>query len=96
VDGCDLQKRESRSADILLATLIRHAPLDEPPPVLALAVAMIEASFGAALVPPVRGATLLTSRLLPAPLRAVPLAAIAAAAHAKRQAAGLTSTESQP
>jgi hypothetical protein len=96
MDGCDLEKRESRSADRLLATVIRHAPLDEPPPVLALAVAMIEAPFGAALVPTVRCTTLLPSGLLTAPLPAVPLAAIAAAAHVEHGAAGLGSTESQP
>jgi len=87
LDHCVLQQREGRSAAPLAATLIRHAPLDEPPPVLPLAVPVIEPSLRAVLMPAVRRAALLTTRLLPTPIGAVPLPTIAAAAHVEHRTA---------
>jgi hypothetical protein len=88
-DDCVLQKREGTSAAQFAATLIRHAPPDQPPAVLALAVTVIEPSLQALLVPSVRRAALLTPSLLPTPLRAVPLPPVAAAAHVERSTACL-------
>jgi hypothetical protein len=75
------QEREGRRADRRAATLIRHAWLGQPTPVLPLTVAVVEPPFLAALMPPIGRTTLLATRLGPTPLGAVPLAPIAGAAH---------------
>ena len=60
---------------------------DQPPAVRPLAIAMVEASFGALLVPAIRRAALLTPCLVSTPLRAVALPAIAPPAHVEHRPA---------
>jgi hypothetical protein len=81
------QGRERRRADFFVATLIRHAQLRHTPAVLPLAVAVIQPPFLTSLVASIRRTALLSPRLVPAPLRAVPLAPVARAAHVEHRPA---------
>jgi hypothetical protein len=78
---------------MLVATLIRHAQQDQTPAVLPLAVPVIQPPVLTALMSSIRCATLLSPRLVPTPLRAVPLPAIAGAAHVEHRAACLGAAE---
>jgi hypothetical protein len=87
------QGREGRRAEQGVATLIRHAHTREAPPVLPLAVAVVEPPFLTPLVPAVGRTTLLAPRLAPTPLGAVPLAPIAGAAYVEHRTASLPSAK---
>ena len=69
--------RVERETDPGVATLIRPAPRNQPAAVFALAIAVVETSFGTLLVPVIGRAALLTPRLVSTSLRAVALPAVA-------------------
>jgi hypothetical protein len=62
------QGREGRRPSRPVATLIRHAQQNQAPPVLPLAVAVIQPPFLAALMSSIGCAALLSPRLVPTPL----------------------------
>ena len=78
----------------LLGTMIRHASPGSTAPVGALAISMIQPSFRALLMTKVCGAALFPARLEPAPITAVLLAAVTAAANAEQNAASSCAAES--
>jgi hypothetical protein len=87
LDRCDRQERQRRSTALPAATLIRHAPRDQASAVLALAVAVVEPSFRASLMPAIGRATLLAAALIPAALGAVALASVAQPADVEHRTA---------
>lgn len=66
--------------------MIRHARLAPSLPELTLAVAVVEPSFRALLMPAVGGASLSQARLLPADGAAIPLAAVTVGAEKEQRA----------
>jgi hypothetical protein len=83
------QRREGRRAKPGIATLIRHAYTRQAPAVLPLTVAVVEPPFFTPLVPAIGRTTLLSTRLGPTPLGAIPLPAIAGAANVEHRTAFL-------
>lgn len=77
-----------------LGTLIRHARPGSTAPVGALAISMIQPSFRALLMTKVRSATLFPAGLSPAPITAVLLPAVTAAANAEENAASFCAAKS--
>src|SRR6266540_2692452 len=87
------RRQQGREDGRRIATLIRHAERAQPPAVLPLTIAVVESPLRAKLVPTIRRSSLLPPRVVPTPLRAVPLPAIAGPAHVEHRPTFLAATQ---